>query len=61
MKKVSAIKKLIDHKSSVSCHYFVKNNGKILRMVPDNFVAWHAGESNWKNYTSLNKALLELK
>ena len=60
-KEVSAIKKLIDHKSSVSCHYFVKNNGKILRMVPDNFVAWHAGESNWKNSTSLNKSSIGIE
>ena len=60
-KEASAIKKLIDHKSSVSCHYFVKNNGKILRMVPDNFDAWHAGESNWKNFTSLNTSSIGIE
>ena len=28
---------------------------KLSVMVPDLYVAWHAGKSNWKNYKSLNK------
>ena len=44
-----AIKKLCDSKSKVSSHYFIKNNGKILNLVPDLYEAWHAGKSNWKN------------
>ena len=24
-------------------------------MVPDLYIAWHAGKSSWKNYNSLNK------
>ena len=36
MKKESkAIEKLRDPKSKVSCHYFIKNNGEILNLVPD--------------------------
>tara|TARA_B100001057_G_scaffold497138_1_gene600484 strand:+ start:1504 stop:2244 length:741 start_codon:yes stop_codon:yes gene_type:complete len=55
MKKESeAIKKLCDFKSKVSSHYFIKNNGKILNLVPDLYAAWHAGISNWKNNVSLN-------
>ncbi len=55
MKKESeAIQKLCDLKSKVSSHYFIKNNGKILNLVPDLYTAWHAGISNWKNYVSLN-------
>jgi|TARA_B100001059_G_C17634082_1_gene475899 N-acetylmuramoyl-L-alanine amidase len=50
-----AIKKLTSPKSKVSCHYFVKKNGEILNLVPDLYVAWHAGISRWKNYISLNK------
>ncbi len=50
-----AIKKLTSFKSNVSCHYFIKNKGEILLMVPDLYVSWHAGKSNWKNYKSLNK------
>jgi len=56
MKKESnAIKKLTNSKSKLSCHYFIKNNGETLVMVPDLYVAWHAGKSQWKNYRLLNK------
>jgi N-acetylmuramoyl-L-alanine amidase len=56
MKKESeAIKKLTDIKSKVSSHYFIKNNGEIIVMVPDLYEAWHAGISSWKNFKSLNK------
>jgi N-acetylmuramoyl-L-alanine amidase len=56
MKKESeAIKKLTNIKSKVSCHYFIKNNGEIIVMVPDLYEAWHAGVSSWKNFKSLNK------
>ena len=49
-----AIKKLSHKKSKVSCHYFIKKNGEIINMVPDRFIAWHAGVSYWKNYKNLN-------
>ena len=56
MKKESkAIEKLRDPKSKVSCHYFIKNNGEILNLVPDLYTAWHAGKSKWKNFNSLNR------
>jgi len=50
-----AINRLLNVKSKVSCHYFIKKNGKIILMVPENYEAWHAGKSNWKNDKSLNK------
>ncbi len=54
-KETDAIKKLCDYKSKVSSHYFIKNNGDVLNLVPDLYIAWHAGISSWKNYRSLNK------
>ena len=55
MKKESeAIKRLTDIKSKVSCHYFIKNNGEIITIVPDLYISWHAGRSHWKNIKSLN-------
>ena len=53
--ELEAIKKLCDYRSNVSSHYFVKNNGEILNLVPDLYEAWHAGKSSWKHYRSLNK------
>ena len=50
-----AIKRLTSSKSKVSSHYFIKNNGKIITLVPELYVSWHAGISSWKNYKSLNK------
>ncbi len=54
-KENQAITRLINIKSKVSSHYLIKNNGEILTLVPDLYVAWHAGVSSWKNYKSINK------
>ena len=50
-----ALNKLTNIQSEVSCHYLIKNNGEIIKLVPDLYIAWHAGKSSWKNYKSLNK------
>ena len=50
----SAIKKLTSFYSNVSCHYYITLSGKIICMVPDLYVAWHAGKSNWGKHKSLN-------
>ena len=50
-----AIKRLTDDSSKVSCHYFIKKNGKIILIVPELYEAWHAGRSIWKRDISLNK------
>ena len=56
MKKESeAIKRLKDHRAKVSTHYFIKNSGQVLNMVPNLYEAWHAGRSGWKKFKSLNK------
>ena len=49
-----AIKRLTSKNSKVSCHYFIRRNGEIINMVPDKFIAWHAGLSCWKNHKNLN-------
>ena len=50
----AAIKRLTNLNSKVSCHYLIKINGEIVRMVPDLYVAWHAGISSWKKDVFLN-------
>ena len=49
-----AIERLSNKSSKVSCHYFIKRDGTIINMVPDKFVAWHAGLSCWKSHKNLN-------
>ncbi len=50
----TAIKRLTNNTSKVSCHYFIKSNGEIIKIVPDLYIAWHAGKSSWKKDKSLN-------
>ena len=50
-----AIKHLSKIQSEVSTNYFIKRNGEIIIMVPDLYVAWHAGISQWEKYKFLNK------
>ena len=50
-----AINRLTNIQSEVSCHYLIKNNGEIIKMVPELYIAWHAGKSSWKNHKSLNQ------
>jgi N-acetylmuramoyl-L-alanine amidase len=54
-KELEAINRFTNIQSEVSCHYLIKNNGEIINLVPDLYVAWHAGKSAWKKSKSLNK------
>ena len=44
----NAIRRLTSPKKKVSCHYYINQSGKIIQMVPDKYIAWHAGISSWK-------------
>jgi N-acetylmuramoyl-L-alanine amidase len=50
----SAIARLRDPESRVSCHYLVAEDGQILRMVAEENRAWHAGLSYWRGITGIN-------
>ena len=54
-KEFDSINRLTSTLSKVSSHYFIKDNGQIITLVPDLYIAWHAGVSSWKNYKFLNK------
>jgi len=56
MKKESeALSRLTNMQSEVSCHYLIKKSGEIITIVPESYIAWHAGKSSWAHYKSLNK------
>ncbi|MDC2996516.1 N-acetylmuramoyl-L-alanine amidase, partial [Candidatus Pelagibacter sp.] len=42
-KEKNAIKRLTNVNSKVSCHYFITYSGKIIQLVPDLYISWHAG------------------
>jgi N-acetylmuramoyl-L-alanine amidase len=52
----SAIARLRDPAAAVSCHYLIAEDGQILRMVPEEKRAWHAGQSYWRGIVNVNSA-----
>ena len=48
-----AISQLQEHE--VSSHFLIDEDGKILELVDENDIAYHAGVSFWKGFESLNK------
>ena len=51
----AAIDRLTNIQSQVSSHYFISKNGNITLLVPELYIAWHAGKSRWKGKSLLNK------
>jgi len=56
-----AIRKLTSFNSKVSCHYYIDKNGKLIQLVPDLYIAWHAGKSCWKDDKSLNNSSIGIE
>jgi N-acetylmuramoyl-L-alanine amidase len=56
-----AIERLLSKKHEVSSHYVIDRNGKILKLVKDNNIAWHAGVSNWFSFKNLNKTSIGIE
>jgi N-acetylmuramoyl-L-alanine amidase len=50
-----AIDRLRDPVARVSSHYVVDEDGSVLRLVPEERRAWHAGVSYWRGNTELNR------
>lgn len=56
-----AIDRLRDPEARVSCHYLVEEEGRILRMVPEEKRAWHAGRSYWRGVAGVNAASIGIE
>jgi N-acetylmuramoyl-L-alanine amidase len=52
----AAIQRLCDPLAKVSAHYVVDEDGAILRLVPEERRAWHAGQGAWQGETDCNAA-----
>ena len=50
----AAIERLRDPAAHVSSHYVVDEDGTVLRLVPEERRAWHAGVSFWRGQRGLN-------
>lgn len=49
-----ALRILQDPERQVSAHYLVGDDGQVLRLVPEEMRAWHAGKSGWEGETDIN-------
>ena len=59
--EIESVKRLKNPQYKVSCHYLINREGKIVQMVRDKNVAWHAGKSRWKKYNNLNNNSLGIE
>jgi N-acetylmuramoyl-L-alanine amidase len=50
-----AIDRLRDPEARVSSHYVVDEDGGVIRLVPEERCAWHAGVSRWRGLSDLNQ------
>jgi N-acetylmuramoyl-L-alanine amidase len=57
----SAIDRLRDPEARVSCHYLIEEDGRVLRMVPEEKRAWHAGRSYWRGMHAVNGASIGIE
>ena len=53
--EIESLSRLKNPKSKVSCHYLINRRGKIIQMVKEKDIAWHAGKSKWKKFVNLNE------
>ncbi len=56
-----AIARLRDSEAKVSAHYVVDEDGSILRLVPEERRAWHAGRGAWQGETDVNAASIGIE
>jgi len=57
----SAIAWLANPESKVSAHYLVTEDGQVIRMVPEEKRAWHAGRSHWRGTSDVNSASIGIE
>lgn len=56
-----ALSWLCNPESQVSSHYFVRENGDVLQLVPEERRAWHAGKSAWAGETDINSCSIGIE
>ncbi|MEO0548632.1 MAG: N-acetylmuramoyl-L-alanine amidase [Pseudomonadota bacterium] len=50
----AALQRMCDPKAEVSAHYMIREDGRIVLLVPEEKRAWHAGVSKWQGDEDLN-------
>lgn len=61
MEREAALKRLTDPEAKVSAHYFIGEDGEVIRLVPEEKRAWHAGASYWRGHRDVNSASIGIE
>jgi N-acetylmuramoyl-L-alanine amidase len=56
-----ALKILQSEERKVSAHYLVGDDGQIMKLVPEEMRAWHAGKSWWEGETDINSTSIGIE
>jgi len=57
----SALERMCDPAASVSAHYCITEEGEVIRLVPEDRRAWHAGQSFWRGIPDVNSASIGIE
>jgi N-acetylmuramoyl-L-alanine amidase len=57
----TALERMCDPESSVSAHYCITEEGEVIRLVPEDRRAWHAGASYWRGIPDVNSASIGIE
>lgn len=57
----TALARLCDPEAKVSAHYLVTEEGEVVRLVPEDKRAWHAGQSYWRGHKDVNSASIGIE
>lgn len=50
----AALARMCDETAKVSAHYCIDEDGMLLRLVPEELRAWHAGAASWAGASDIN-------
>jgi N-acetylmuramoyl-L-alanine amidase len=53
--------RLCDANAKVSAHYIVEEDGRVLRLVPEERRAWHAGVASWGGQSDINSCSIGIE
>lgn len=57
----TALARMCDPAVSVSAHYCITEEGEVIRLVPEDRRAWHAGASYWRGIPDVNSASIGIE
>ena len=57
----AALDRMCDPEAPVSAHYCITEKGEVIRLVPEDKRAWHAGASYWRGHKDVNSASIGIE